>query len=319
MKLSVIIPVYNVEKYLSDCLNSFITQLRCSDIEILLIDDGSIDGSGKICDVYANKYDIIEVFHKDNGGLSSARNFGLNYSTGDYIMFIDSDDAISYYLFENVLRLIEKENPDLIEYNFDSFFDGTDYNDDNICYIDDYMIIEGTNDIFDLYFAEKIKRETWTKIYRKDLFENILFPVGRLAEDLATTYKLLNKCNKVIMINKNLYHYRIRGNSIMSNSSVKLYYDAMLAHYEIYDFVKNNDSYVEVSYTNYFNNLMKLYAKNDIEKLNYNTNEIIDKYNHIKIQYLNFTSKIVFILSKINLKITLTFLYLKFIKGGRKI
>lgn len=320
MKLSIIIPVYNVEKYLEECLKNIIIQIN-NNIQIVLVDDGSTDNSGKICDKYEEKYAQIKVIHKKNGGLSSARNEGLKYAEGEYIVFIDSDDVISKQLCGILLDVINKENPDIIEYNFEKFIDGK-FNE-RICKKKEktkmYEKIIGIDNVFDAYFiTKKIKRESWTKAYKKALFDNINFPIGRLAEDLATTYKVLAKSNKVVYINEILYFYRVRNNSIMGNGSIKLYYDAMLAHSEIYDFIKHRDKYSRIAYTNYFNNLMKLYSKNYIEQHKYKIKDIEKRYFNISFRKLNIKGKLVFILSKFNYRFTLNVIYNLLIKGGRK-
>lgn len=321
MRLSIIIPVYNVERYLNECLEDLIFQIR-NDIEIILVDDGSTDCSGKICDEYSDKYSFITTIHKKNGGLSSARNEGIRIAKGEYLIFIDSDDRVSKKLFECVLECIDKEHPDIIEYDFDKFIDGKPmrFDDCDINMDVDIETIAGNENIYDAYFITRsIKRETWTKAYRSSLFKEIFFPVGRLAEDLATTYKILSKPSKITIVNRTLYYYRVRNNSIMGSGSIKLFYDAMLAHYEIYDFIKLNKKYVKIAYTNYFNNLMKLYAKNFYEKLEYKNDEILKRYNDIEIKKINFTGKFVLVISKINMNILLKLLYFRFIKTSRKV
>ena len=320
MKISFIVPVYNVKDYIEDCLNSLINQTY-KNIEIIIIDDGSTDGSEDICDKYCKKYEYITVIHKKNGGLSSARNEGLKYVNGEYIVFVDSDDFVSTILCERLIDIIRIENPDLIQYDFFKFLDGEEIkftNDIGLTNNNNYYTLEGIENIYNHYFIdEKLKRESWTKAYKRSVLDNFSFPLGRLAEDLATTYKIISKCEKIVCIDDYLYFYRLRNNSIMGNGSIKLYYDAMLAHYDIYKFIENNPKYSKVAYTNYFNNLMKLYAKNIIENHNYQSEKIRNRYLNIKYDLLNFKGKLVYLFSKINNFAALKIIYNKFIKNGR--
>lgn len=319
MKISIIIPVYNVKNYINNCLKSLINQTY-KDIEVILVDDGSNDGSELICDECCKKYNFFKVIHKINGGVSSARNEGLKYATGEYIIFVDSDDIISTDLCERIIKIATEYKPDVIQYDFCKF------NKVNEALIFNKKISEekidciiGIEEIYKSYFIdEKIKRELWAKAYKKELLKNLKFPEDRLAEDLATMYIILSKCNKIICINDHLYYYRVRNNSIMGSGSIKLYYDAMLAHYEIFEFIKDNQKYFKIAYTNYFNNLMKLYAKNVVERHDYETKNIEKRYDNIKFSNLKAKGKFIFILSKMNLKMTLKFVYNLFIKGGRK-
>lgn len=318
MKISIIIPVYNVKNYINNCLKSLINQTY-KDIEVILVDDGSTDGTEFICDEYCKKYNFFKVIHKTNEGVSSARNEGLEYATGEYIIFIDSDDIVSPHLCEKIISIVVEEKPDIIQYDFCKFIDQNEMVQSNKKEKNKVNYIIGCNEIYKSYFIdEKIKRELWAKAYKKELLKNLKFPEDRLAEDLATMYIILSKCNKIICINDHLYYYRVRNNSIMGSGSIKLYYDAMLAHYEIFEFIKNNQKYFKIAYTNYFNNLMKLYAKNVVERHDYETKNIKKRYDNIKFSNLKAKGKFIFILSKMNLKMTLKFVYNLFIKGGRK-
>lgn len=313
MKFSIIVPIYNVERYLEECLKSLINQ-SYKNIEIILVNDGSTDNSETICQEYKLKDKRVKYIKKKNGGLSSARNEGLKCATGEYYLFVDSDDYVSTKLCEILNEIITKEKADLVQYEFQKFLDGEKAIDKNN---DKYLIsnkFNSDNSYQNYLLSENIKREAWNKAYKKEIFKDIKFPEGRIAEDLATTYKIIKKANKIICINNELYFYRIRNNSIMGKGSMKLYYDAMLAHYEIYlDSIGRGKKFEKKAYSNYFNNLLKIYSKNEFEKENVYLKELKKRYYEIKYNQLNIKSKIIYLMSKINLIKTLKFVYKKYV------
>ena len=212
--ISVIVPVYNVEKYIEKCLDSIINQTY-KNIEILLIDDGSTDSSGKICDDYSKQDKRIKVFHKENGGLSSARNYGVDKSKGEYLTFIDSDDIIELDYIDYLFGLIKKYDVELSICPYTVIINNTKkYN-------------FGKNNIEELMDTERcLKRmlceEGFTvsacaKMYKKSLFDDIKFPVNKLCEDNGTTYKLMFKCDNIAYGNISKYNYFKRPNSIMTS------------------------------------------------------------------------------------------------------
>lgn len=227
--ITIIIPVYNVEKYIKKCIDSVITQ-TCSQIEIILVDDGSTDLSGDICDLYEKKDRRIKVVHKKNGGLSDARNAGLDISSGEYIVFLDSDDFISEYFIEIVVDVLEKEAADLVVLESSvSFYDGDivplaasqhDYEYSNI----------NTKKALELMLYQRIATGAQFKICRRSLYKNIRFPKGYLYEDVATTYKLFFVAIKVCLIRAKLYAYRERKSSITHQKFNARSYMALKVH-----------------------------------------------------------------------------------------
>lgn len=213
IQISVIIPVYNVEKYLRKCIESVLNQ-SFRNYEIILVDDGSTDSSGLICDEYSSKYDFITVIHKANGGLSQARNRGIDTSVGDYIIFIDSDDYVHPEMFKTLFDLNKKcgseisacdkafvfENNGLIEY-------GTE-NEKEWIFTPEEAFVKITD------FYGKLGMEMWNKLYKRELFNQIRFPEGKIFEDQATQYKLIFNAKKISYIEKSLYFYLRRENSI---------------------------------------------------------------------------------------------------------
>ena len=196
--VSIIIPVYNVEKYIERMLATIVKQTYKS-LEIILVDDGSTDSCGKICDEWAKKDNRIVVIHKKNGGLSSARNVGINIARGEYLFFCDSDDYISKNCVEYLYNTICNNQADIVVGNYiETSLDNQGF---NIYKVDEH-VLSGKQAIKEIYGKNNVQMVTaWGKIYKASLFDNIRYPVGLLHEDEGTTYKLYYKCKKVIVSN----------------------------------------------------------------------------------------------------------------------
>lgn len=230
-KISVIIPVYRVEQYLNRCVQSIIKQTY-SNLEIILVDDGSNDNCPKLCDHWAKEDDRIFVIHKRNGGLSDARNVGLEAATGDYILFVDSDDYIDTNMCSRLVHTAEKHESDMVICSF-----VWSYPEKNIIQsmltgnkIQSFSNIE----LLKIYFINKTVELTvaWNKLYRKKLFfteERIRYPVGRLHEDEFTTFRLIYASKKITIIPDALYYYVQRNASIMSGFSSNNLKDSIAA------------------------------------------------------------------------------------------
>lgn len=220
--ISVIVPVYNVAKYLDVCIAS-IQKQTYTNLEILLIDDGSTDESGSICDRYALEDKRIRVIHQKNEGLSTARNKGVSACKGEYIAFIDSDDFIDKSFVESMYKVMVRSECDLVCMEAVRFYDG----DEKKVYsywkrIDNqkrYYTVYSSEKMLNIAFYQKLSvTDAQLKLYRKRLFENVQFPVGRYYEDLATTYLFILYSNRVAVINHQLYAYRFRESSIMTST-----------------------------------------------------------------------------------------------------
>ena len=210
--ISVIIPVYNVEKYLNKCLNSVINQTY-SNLEIILIDDGSSDTSGKICDEYAMKDSRIRVVHKNNGGLSSARNTGMKVMNGDYFSFIDSDDYVAFdYIYCMYLYML-KDNSDIVICSFKKIYGNQSYSDNKNSY--KHFKFDRETVKFKM-LSRQVPMYAPGKLYRADLAVNMEFPEGKLYEDMPTTWNIIKKITNVTYITKELYFYRQRRDSIVN-------------------------------------------------------------------------------------------------------
>ncbi|GIM55028.1 glycosyltransferase family 2 protein [Capnocytophaga cynodegmi] len=221
MLFSVIIPVYNVEKYLPECVNSVLNQ-NFLDYEMILVNDGSTDNSGNICDEYAKKYSNIKVIHKENGGLSDARNFGIKEAKGDYLMFLDSDD---FWQGTNILsdlsKVIENEDPDVILHGF------TEYDQTNLKKIVKPLCISPLdlkNDFLKLVQYGIFDFTGCNKIISKKLIDDhlLLFPLGRLHEDIYWCFDILKNMKIISFYQKNFYFYRInRSGAITHKMKIK--------------------------------------------------------------------------------------------------
>lgn len=212
--ISVIIPVFKVEKYLSRCIESILNQTYTS-IEVILVDDGSPDECGEICDMYAKKDKRVKVIHKENGGQGSARNAGLNVATGDYISFIDSDDWIDKDMYEELLLVAKKTDADIVEAGYRVFrpwkVENKMLNGINSTEIREYTNIEALKELFfGPQMLDGISVMVWDKLYKSSLFnDNLRFSEGYIAEDLEFTPRALYKANKVVKYEKDFYTYNI--------------------------------------------------------------------------------------------------------------
>lgn len=217
-KVSVIVPVYNVENYLERCIESLLNQnFNSKDYEIVLVNDGSTDKSGRICDKYKNVSNI-SVYHKKNGGLSDARNFGLDNSKSKYVTFVDSDDFVDENYINVLYKLISASNISMSACSTEMIFN------DNVKKLrkekSSYFEIINRHKMMKYVLTKKygIGVSTWAKMYDRKIFKNIRFPKGKIHEDLLTTPYLIEKCQKIAITNEKNYYYCIRENSITTSS-----------------------------------------------------------------------------------------------------
>lgn len=210
--ISVIVPIYNVEKYLARCVDSIVNQTY-KNLEIILVDDGSPDLCPQMCDDYAEKESRIKVVHKKNGGLSDARNAGMAVATGEYISFIDSDDYVSDDFIECLLDVMNKENSDIAECSVVKFYEDNRFDE----FIDDLSVkTYDTQDAMSALIAENpFHQHVWNKLYKTELVKDIPYAVGKLNEDEFWTYRVFGRANKVARLNKTMYYYFQRNSSIM--------------------------------------------------------------------------------------------------------
>ena len=214
--ISIIIPVYNVENYLKECLDSVANQTY-SDFEAILVDDGSTDSSGAICDEYAHCDSRFKVFHKVNNGPSSARNYGLDRAKGDYFVFVDSDDVLSYNALEVCLKVLTDNNLDAVFSPLKQFRDKTSYDCSSIDNLN-YKIVDNETCIERMLMSNGIGHEPQAKLYKSYLWKDMRFPIGKIYEDLLTTYYVVDRIKKVAILENPIYLYRQRQNSIMHSA-----------------------------------------------------------------------------------------------------
>lgn len=216
--VSIIVPVYNVSKYLDRCVNSIINQTY-KNIEIILVDDGSTDQSGPICDAYGQKDKRVRVIHKIHGGISSARNAGLGIIKGEYVGFVDGDDFIDKNMYETLMKAILDSEADIVQTGFK-------HTDENGNIIDERKFKEAAYDNLDDIFyqgfeGKNIHGGVWTKLYKSAIFGNIRFFEGYVFEDYAILPNILCECKKFIVIDGAFYNYCSNPRSI-SKSKVSL-------------------------------------------------------------------------------------------------
>ena len=217
-KISIIVPVYNVKEYLERCVNSIINQTY-SNLEIFLIDDGSTDGSGELCDLFSKKDCRIKVIHKLNGGLSSARNAAIDVMTGEYVTFVDSDDYVDCTYIEKLYALAKKYDVQIsvcgekrftIDEKSDLIFRDSPY-----VKLKNEKVLnpeEGIETFLNQYYFDA---SAWGKLYLSSLFLNVRYPVGKNHEDIGTTYKLFMMASNIAFFSDPLYFYMQRPDSIL--------------------------------------------------------------------------------------------------------
>lgn len=237
--ISVIVPVYNVQSFLKDCVDSIINQ-TFKNMEIILVDDGSTDDCPFICDEYLKKDNRVKVIHKKNGGLSDARNAGIDIAAGEYITFIDSDDVLEDTMLAYLYELISNAKADMSvcqSMRIDEY--GVPLND-KVPVKKDRIIVGNEECMHDFLAANDLGTVAWGKLYKRDLFEDIRYPVGKYHEDVFTTYRLVAKCNRIAIGYEQLYLYRERNQSITQQSFSKKHLDGIYGKLEQAEFIRKN-------------------------------------------------------------------------------
>jgi len=214
--ISIIVPVYKVEKYINKCVDSIINQTY-KNLEIILVDDGSPDNCPKICDEYAEKDDRVKVIHKKNGGLSEARNLGLEMAKGKYIGFVDSDDWIDYDMYEYLYNQLIINDCQVAVCGIYDVYEHDISKDANINKnFDEITILSNEQAVFECFNDCNINSFAWNKLYSKNVFENIRYPVGKRFEDMFVTHKIFSLCERIVCLPNKKYYYLRRDGSICS-------------------------------------------------------------------------------------------------------
>ncbi len=216
--ISVLVPVYNVEKYLRRCLDSILRQ-TFTDYEIVLVDDGSTDQSGALCDEYAAKHACIRVIHQKNAGLAQVRNVSIAAARGEYITFVDSDDAIEPTYLEVLMRDLQETGADI------SICSWSEINDDGVRTEitwdhkeDGFQIWTAQQAVKLLLYQKGIDNNTWGKLYTRAVLQDVAFPAGRVYEDIATTYQILMKGKRICYRPEALYLYTSNTSGISQSA-----------------------------------------------------------------------------------------------------
>ena len=236
--VSVIVPIYNVQNYLQKCIDSIKAQTY-KNLEIILVDDGSPDGCGEICERNKKLDSRIKVVHKENGGLSDARNAGMCIATGSYYVFIDSDDFIHKSMIEELVKAVSETGADIAVCNFKNVSEDDSIDTDKELSCGPYKIFSQDEDKLRAFYGDTCTQFTvaWNKIYPASFFKDIEYPKGKVHEDEFTTYKLLEQSSKVAYIDTPLYYYVSRQSSIMGEKfgKARLYrLDAILERMDYY-------------------------------------------------------------------------------------
>lgn len=219
--ISVIVPIYNVEKYINRCVDSILNQTY-KNLEIILVDDESPDNCGKIADEYKSIDSRIKVVHKKNGGLSDARNYGMDYVTGEYVLFVDSDDWLKKEMIETLYNLSIKNNADIVQSGFYYAYNNYLLYDDRY-YTESMEPVELNKQelMKELVINERVKNFAWGKLYRRNLIKDIPFEKGVLFEDVFWAHKVMDRVDKYIICHKPMCYYLQRSDSIVSTYTIK--------------------------------------------------------------------------------------------------
>lgn len=235
--ISVIVPVFNIEKFVGKCIEGLIRQTY-HNLEIILVDDGSTDESGLICDEYAKIDARIKVIHKQNEGLSDARNSGLEVCEGEYIGFVDGDDWIANDMYEFLYRTLVSHNADVAVCGHYLEDDGGVYASE--CADGSLEVYNCREAVCAVVIDEKIHSFAWDKLYKKELFDGIKYPAGRYVQDIFTTYRVFMKANKVVCNNQPKYYYYQRKDSIQRTRGSKLNWDQFCVYKESAEILKKD-------------------------------------------------------------------------------
>lgn len=214
--VSVIVPVYNVEQYLPRCVDSILAQTY-ENLEVILVDDGTKDASDKLCDAYAEQDPRVKVIHKENGGLSSARNAGIDIARGEYLAFVDSDDWVEPDTYGCMLELARKYDVKLVCAGRYDVSSGTGEKTVGLCPRRE-EVVSGEELVRRIFVWENVDSAAWDKLYHRSLFREIRYPVGKICEDVPTTYRLALDAGKAAMCDRPFYNYFHRPGSITTAS-----------------------------------------------------------------------------------------------------
>ena len=311
-KNSIIVPIYEVEPYLRKCIDSILNQ-TFEEFELLLIDDGSPDRCGDICDEYAKKDNRIKVIHKENGGQASARNIGLDVARGEYIGFVDSDDWIEPDMYKILYNLAINNDAEISCISSKIIYPNKEILRETST-LKKFIKKDAMKEVIRGKFFDEV---VWTKLFKKEILQNLKFKEGIKYEDTEFCYRAIDKCTKLIYLGKCLYNYLIRKGSTMDIAKREISIDYIYIYNEMYIFYKKEyseykdmvllrlvDCSLEI--------LNKIIEQNLISETKFlETKNLLNKYffEILKLKKLNKNIKILLILLKIN-----SLLYIKIVK-----
>lgn len=317
-KISIIIPVFNVEKYLNECIDSVMKQ-TLKDIEIIVINDGSTDSSIKIIEGYREKFKNIKIIDKKNEGVSVSRNIGIDNSTGEYIMFLDGDDYLDPSMCETMYKIVKKNKADVAECSIRKFNEISDEEDFILHDIKSEIEVISNEKALNMYLKYQIRGYVWNKIFKRDFIvvNKIKFPIGVCYEDMIVSLKTCIWTNKLVLINKPLYNYRERENSASRKVTEKNINDYVGEIYRCINYCNENidiekhkdclDAFFIMNFLNGVNWYIKLYdcKYNKIYK-NYNKyfgllNNNFKGVEVLRVKTLSRNYKIIYILWKLRI------------------
>lgn len=272
-KVSVIVPIYKVENYLNRCVDSILNQTY-KNIEVILVDDGSPDKCGEISDSYAINDSRVKSLHKENGGLSDARNYGMRYLTGEYVVFVDSDDWIKEEMIETLVGLAMDLKADIVQSGFYYVYETYLLYDDRY-YSEDMLPIQlNKNELMrEIVINERVKNFAWGKLYKTNLIKDLYFEKGVLFEDVFWAHKVMDRVDKYVICHKPMCYYLQRNDSIVSTYTVK--------NIDIIKGLKERHKFIEENYKELINESYKILTKTILLHyylLNKNRDKDLDGY-----------------------------------------
>lgn len=295
--ISIIVPVYKVELYLDRCVQSLVNQVY-TNIEIILVDDGSPDQCPQLCDEWTNRDSRIKVIHKENGGLSDARNVGIINSSGEYVAFVDSDDCVDENFIDCLYSQIKQNKAQISCVDMLLFSDDEEIKKDRDFHLSEtYNKTEAIAALFD---KNKFQNYICNKLFKKTLFDSVMFPGGKWMEDLATTYRLIEECEVVSYCPTKLYFYYQRPDSVMNSG--KFLTDWYWSSKERYCYIEKNYPNLLENYRFFNGVILQTYPILPVEEVSYAEKEF-KKNIHYGIARLDSKIEIKFFLFVLSKKI----------------
>lgn len=265
-KVSIIVPVYNAKRYLDKCLSSLVEQTY-KNIEIIVVDDGSNDGSGQICDRYAEKFSAVHCYHKHNGGAGQARNFGMDHSTGDYIMYVDADDYIAQRCVAEVLGIAEQYHADLVDFGKVLMLSAKNVFVDTDKAVRHFRSPQEVRQI-----SPKIRKMIWGKLYTRELALSVRFNNQKRGEDACYMAEILERCTSMVKYNHCLYAYRAYQESLTRGRTSVMWVKRELERYRAaYDYAGSREQREEAL------RQMLLYCQRTAEDIVYRGEEAVSR------------------------------------------